>query len=95
MSRTFLARKEGVTSFKELCGLNPLAIDYCNGQEVWDSSFDHTMWSKFMDYWNIDRSVIQTSEPGFDGLVAYKLDEDELDLQAQAAQACLQIQDEA
>ena len=83
--RKFLARKEGVTSFKELCGLNPIAVDYANGKEVWDSEFSGGTWSRFMDYWDIDRSVIQTSKPGFDGLVAYKLDESETDLQQQAA----------
>jgi len=82
--RRFLIRKEGVTSFRELVGLNPIVVDVTHGQEVWDSDFDPTMWGKFMDYWDIDRSVIQTSTPGFDGLVAYKLDEDEMGLQKQA-----------
>ena len=83
--RKFLARKEGVTSFKELCSLNPIAVDYASGKEFWDSEFSGATWSRFMDYWDIDRSVIQTSPPGFDGLVAYKLDESEEDLQQQAA----------
>ena len=62
-----------------------MAVDYSNGKEYWDSEFDGSTWSRFMDYWDIDRSVIQTSNPGFDGLVAYKLDESETDLQQQAA----------
>ena len=83
--RIFLIRKEGVTSFKELCSYNPIVVDCANGKEIWDSEFDPTMWTRFMDYWNIDRSVHQTSAPGFDDLVAYKLDESEMDLQQQAA----------
>ena len=83
--RKFLVRKEGIHSFRELCELNPIAVDYASGKEIWDSEFDAPMWSRFMDYWDIDRSVIQTSKPGFDGLVAYKLDESETDLQQQAA----------
>ena len=85
MARIFLIRKEGVTSFKELCSYNPIAVDYASGKEVWDSDFDSGLWSRYMDYWNIDRSVIQTSAPGFDGLVAYKLDPSETDLQQQVA----------
>ena len=88
--RKFLVRKEGLTSFRELCEHNPMAIDIVNGQEIWDSDFDGAKWSRFMDYWQIDRAVVQTSPPGFDGLVAYKLDEAEMDLQVQA---CLQVQE--
>ena len=83
--RIFLIRKEGVSSFKELCGLNPIAVTVVNGREFWDSEFSGSSWVSFMDHWDIDRSVIQTSKPGFDGLVAYKLDESETDLQQQAA----------
>ena len=83
--RIFLIRKEGVTSFKELCSYNPIAVDVVNGKEVWDSEFSGQSWARFMDYWDIDRSVIQTSAPGFDGLVAYRLDGSQADLQQQAA----------
>ena len=85
MARQFYVRQEGLTSFRELCESNPIAVDYVNGKEIWDSEFSGATWSRFMDYWDIDRSVIQTSKPGFDGLVAYKLDESETDLQQQAA----------
>ena len=83
--RQFYVRQEGITSFKELCSYNPMAVDYANGKEFWDSEFCGGTWSRFMDYWQIDRAVVQTSPPGFDGLVAYKLDESEEDLQLQAA----------
>ena len=85
MSRIFFIRKEGITSFKALCNYNPIAVTVVNGKEVWDSSFSGSSWVSFMEYWEIDRSVIQTSKPGFDGLVAYRLDGSEADLQQQAA----------
>ena len=83
--RKFLVRKEGIHSFRELCELNPIAVDYASGKEIWDSEFDAPMWARFMDYWNVDRAVVQTCPPGFDGLVAYKLDPSEMDLQLQAS----------
>ena len=83
--RKFLVRKEGINSFRELCELNPMAVDYVNGKEIWDGEFSGSKWARFMDYWQIDRAVVQTCPPGFDGLVAYKLDELEADLQQQAA----------
>ena len=84
MARKFLVRKEGVTSFRELCSLNPLVIDYVNGREVWTRKFSETERTRFMDYWGVDRSVIQTGPPGFDGLVVYKLDESEEAIQTKA-----------
>ena len=91
MARIFLIRKEGVTSFRELCNFNPMAVDIVNGREMWDSEFDPGLWTRFMDYWQIDRPVIQTSNPGFDGLVAYRF-ADEKDLQTQADEKNLQTQ---
>ena len=85
MARQFYARKEGVKSFRELVRYNPIAVDYANGKEVWDSEFSGAKWTRYMDYWNVDRAVIQTSAPGFDGLVAYKLDPSGTDLQQQAS----------
>ena len=85
MARQFYVRQEGLTSFKELCGLNPITVDYANGKEVWDSEFSGDKWSRYMDYWNVDRAVVQTCPPGFDGLVAYRLDESKTDLQQQAS----------
>ena len=81
--RQFYARKEGLKSFRELCSYNPIAVDYVNGREVWDSEFNAPLWGRYMDYWQIDRPVIQTSSPGFDNLVAYRF-ADEKDLQTQA-----------
>ena len=83
--RQFYARKEGIKSFRELVRYNPIAVDYVNGKEVWDSEFNAPLWGRYMDYWDIDCSVIQTSAPGFDNLVAYKLDPSETDLQQQAS----------